>query len=339
MSKKTDTAAKAQGQIFVGCDDGNAATDLVIMDPGQAPRTFVMPSRARSGIQGTTVIGGDATEGSVIPCYDTAGVQFTVGDLADAESARFDDYPTSPMNRVIIHHALRTAGLGGKEVVIATGLPLGWYYKGGEPNQVLIDRKKQSLEVAVRAMDDSDTAIIVRHEVYPEGLAAWVDYAVDDKGNLRADPNETVAIIDIGGRTTDSAVVLPGRRIDHARCGSADIGVLDVVGDVAVALQARFGVDIPSAMVEKALRDRQIKVYGKMHDIGAEIDAAVGRGTDTVLREVSRRLGKSPDVDRFLLVGGGAYLFKDVAKSYPNVSIPAQPELANARGFAKFLSL
>lgn len=336
-SKKADD--KTNAPIVVGCDDGNAATDIVLLNGGGVVDSLAIPSRARSGIHGTSIVGAEV-ESAVGPCYETEGAQFTVGDVPDAESARFDDYPISPMNRSIVHHALRLAGLGGKEVVIATGLPLGWFYKGGVPNAGLIERKKASLMMPIRALDGSPVAKIVRHEVYPEGLAAWVDYAVDADSNLLDGVlKETIAVIDVGGRTTDCAVVLPGRRIDHARSGSADIGVLNVVTDVCVALQKRFEFEVPAGAVEKALIDRKLKVFGKWQDIGTEIDAAVVRAMDTVLREVNRRLGKSPDVDRFLLVGGGAYLFEGIAKAYPNVVIPAQPELANARGFAKYLSL
>lgn len=335
MAKKPDSNAEP---IIVGVDDGFAATDVVIMDGAKVVHTLAIPSRARAGVHGTTVIGDEATEGPT-PCYETAGVQFTVGEMSDAESARFNDYPFSPMNRVIVHHALRLAGLAGREVRIATGLPLSMFYKGSEPNKEVIDRKIASLLTPVRSMDDTPVAKIVEHKVYPEGLAAWVDYAVDESGQMRAPKDESVGIIDIGGRTTDCAVVLPNRRIDHARCGSADIGALNVVEELRVALLKSMGFEFPGVALEKALRTRTIKKFGKTVDISSEVDAAIAQATDTVLREVNRRLGDAVDLDRILLVGGGAHLFKAVAQRYPNVTTPEHPEFANARGFAKFLSL
>lgn len=335
MAKKSETNG-SNAPIYVGVDDGFAATDIVVLEDKRVKK-LAIPSRARAGVLGTTVI-GEQTEG-VVPCYKTEGVEFTVGDMADAESARFNDYPFSPMNRAIVHHALRMAGLGGREVIIATGLPLSTYYKGDKPNAEVIERKNASIMTEVVAMDGSPVAKIVSHRVCPEGLAAWVDYAVDDDGKIRVDPSETVGVVDIGGRTTDCAVVLPGRRIDHVRCGSADVGVLNVVEQVRVALQKKFNVDIGGANVEKALRTRTVKMWGKQVDIGEEIDAAVAQTTDTVLREVNRRLGDGVDLDRILLVGGGAHVFKNVADRYPNVHIPDEPEFANARGFAKYLTL
>lgn len=336
MAKKPDTTT-ASAPIFVGVDDGFACTDIVVMEGGKVTKTLAIASRARSGVHGTSVIGGE--DDGIVPCYETEGVQFTVGELADAESARFNEYPFSAMNRAIVNHALRVAGLGGREVHIATGLPLSKFYSGDKPNAEVIERKHKSITTPVRSLDGAPMPIIVGHQVFPEGLAAWVDYAVDDNGKMRADPDETVGVIDIGGRTTDVAVVLPGRRIDHARCGSADIGALDVVEAVRLALQQNTGYDLGGVVVEKALRTRQLKMFGKLRDIGAEIDAAIVQSTHSVLREVNRRLGDAVDIDRILLVGGGAYLFKEVAKQYPNVTIPESPEFANARGFAKYLSI
>jgi plasmid segregation protein ParM len=336
MAKKPENMSQG-APIFVGVDDGFACTDIVVMEGGKVTKTLAIASRARSGVHGTSVIGGDV--GGIVPCYETEGVQFTVGELADAESARFNEYPFSAMNRAIVNHALRLAGLGGREVHIATGLPLSTFYKGDKPNSEVIERKRKSITTPVKAMDDGPMPIIVGHQVFPEGLAAWVDYAVGDDGNMRADADETVGVIDIGGRTTDVAVVLPGRRIDHARCGSADIGALNVVEAVRLSLQQSTGFDVGGAVIEKALRTRQLKMFGKVRDIGAEIDVAIAQSTDAVLREVNRRLGDGVDIDRILLVGGGAHLFKEVANRYPNVTIPESPEFANARGFAKYLSI
>ncbi|MGK9007660.1 plasmid segregation protein ParM domain-containing protein, partial [Citrobacter europaeus] len=57
------------------------------------------------------------------------GLDYTVSEyLPNADDTRFKDYPRSPLNRVLVHHALRVAGFGGKDVSIATGLPVSYYY-------------------------------------------------------------------------------------------------------------------------------------------------------------------------------------------------------------------
>lgn len=324
-------------EIVVGCDDGFAATDLVVYENGNV-RRLKIPSRARSGIHGTSVIG--TADGQTAPCYKTEGMQFTVGDLPDADTADFANYPVSAMNRVIIHHALRLAGLGGKSVRIATGLPLSSYYRGAVANDEFIQAKRQSLlSVPVEPMDSSETANIVSHEVFPEGLAAWVDYALDDRGQVRVDLSETVGVIDIGGRTTDIAVVLPGRNIDHARLGSVEIGALNAMDEVRIRILQKYGFELPHGHIENAIQTGTIKAYGKPVDVKEIVDPIMESVTQSILNAVNKILGKGIDIDKVLLVGGGAHLFKGVAAHFPQAVIPDEPEYANARGFAKFLSL
>lgn len=336
MSKKTVAIPE---EIVVGVDDGFAMTKVVVMQGGVVIKRLMIPSRARSGVHGTTVIGDSGDESDIDSRYETEGVIYTVANLADSESARFDEYPFSGMNRAIITHALRAAGLGGKQVRIATGLPLGTFYKGSAPDAGVIQRKIQSLLTAVRPLDDSAVAKIDSHNVFPEGLAAWVDYAVDEAGNIRQNLDEAVGIIDIGGRTTDIAVVLPGRQIDHARCGSADLGVLNVIEEVAIAIKKERDVTLGADKIEPALRTGKVKLWGKDVDITPLIEQAVVSVMGAILREVNRRLGSAVDLDKVILVGGGAHVFGTVAKQYPNIDIPQDPEFANARGFAKYLNI
>jgi plasmid segregation protein ParM len=338
-AKVTAAVNAAAGKVItVGVDDGFAMTKVIILEDGVVTKSLMIPSRARPGVHGISVIGSDIDSGPV-PCYETEGTKFTVGDLKDAETARFDAYPYSSMNRVIIHHALRVAGLSGQDVRIATGLTLKMFYKNGEPNAELIAKKDASIRLPVVSADASAVANIVEHAVYPEGLAAWVDYAVGDDGKVRVNLQETVAVIDIGGRTTDVAVILPSKQIDHARLGADDVGVLDVIESVRGAVLRKYDVDLPVNKADEALRTRTFTMWGKPVDIAVEVDAAIAQVFDTVMRSVNRALGKGSDIDRILLVGGGAHVFKDVASVYPNIVIPKDPEYANARGFAKYLSL
>lgn len=325
--------------LKVGIDDGASDTKIVVISPEGSVTQTSIPSRARAGVMGTTVIGEFGAAASVFPGYETEGTRYTVGDFRDSETARFDDYPFSGMNRAIIAHALRCAGLGGMTLDIATGLPLSVFYRGGSPDDVAIAAKKASLLKPVLALDGTDTFKVGANEVFPEGLAAFIDYAIDAKGNLRIDlESETVGIIDIGGRTTDMAVIARGA-VDHARSGSENIGVLDLIEAMGLALAKELGAAVPAYAIDKALRTRTITAWGKKKDIGALIDDCAKNVLERIMREINRRMGSAVDIDRILLVGGGAKVFGPVASQYPHITIPEDPEFANARGFAKYLSL
>lgn len=341
MSKQAK-AAELESIVDVAVDDGHAGIKLAVLENGRITKFLRINSRARAGIHGTTMIDHPSSDdgGIIVPGYSTAGAQYTVGDFADAEGARFDDYPVSGLNRVLVHHALRMAGLGGRKVRLATGLPLSRFFKGEKPNDSLIKAKDEAIRLPVLPADGSATAEIVEHRVFPEGLGAWINYAVGDDGELRDGlEDETVAIVDIGGRTTDTAVILPGRRIDHARSGSADIGVLNVIEAMAVALLKDKGVEIPAHSIESSLVTRSIRMWGKDQDVGAFVDAAAEEVLTRIMREINRRLGTGVDIDKILLVGGGAHVFKAALTRYPNIIVAEKPEFANAFGFAKYLGV
>lgn len=343
MSKQDNNSVAPDDIINVAVDDGHAGIKLVILEDGRVAKSLRIHSRARAGIHGATMIdhpGAGAEEGFVVPGYATGGENYTIGNFADAENARFDDYPFSGLNRVLVAHALRLAGLGGKKIRLATGLPLSRFFKGEKINEDVINQKLDSFDVPVVPADNSAVAEIVEHRVFPEGLSAWIDYAILPDGTMREEVSqETIAVIDVGGRTTDTAVILPDRRIDHARSGSADIGVLNVIEAVGVALHKELGAEVPAHSIEQALTTKTIRAWGKSVDISAHVEAAADDVLSRVMREVNRRLGTGVDLDKIILVGGGAHVFKTALNRYPNIEVADEPEFANARGFAKYLGI
>lgn len=323
--------------IDVGCDDGFSNTDVVVIDPAGAINATKISSRARSGMFTTTQVAG--LGGSVTPVYETEGLKYTVG-LEDGESAGFEDYPFSHMNRAIVHHALRVAGLGGKKVRLCTGLPLQRYFNGDSPDDAVIARKMASLAKPLRSVDDTPVANIVEQYVFAEGLAGWMDYAVGADGSYRVPEDETVGFLDLGGKTADMGVIRPGARVDFARCSTVNFGLLDVVKQLRPMLSRRFdGAELPGETIEKALVSRRLRMFGKEVDIGEEVATAVRNVADSILNEANRCLGKGADLDKVLIMGGGAYVFDVVAKAFPHAVVLENPELANARGFAKFMRL
>lgn len=326
--------------VCVGLDDGFLMTNVAIMNQGLVTHMSEVSSRARWGAHANTSMSGlGEDKPELCSSYDTGEGTFTVGNFHDSESARFDEYPVSGMNRAIIHHALRVAGLSGKKIKMATGLPISMYYKNGQKNTDFIDRKIASAMKPVKCIDGSETAQVVEHHVYPEGLSAWIDNALDTKLKLRVDLSIPSAVIDIGGRTTDTAVILPGRNIDHSRSGSADIGVINVIEMITRKLAQRFSAEVPIHFAEQAISTKSVTLWGKKHDVSAEVESSRIEVAEQIMREVNRKLGSAVDIGYILLVGGGAHVFENIKTRYPNILIPENPEFANARGFAKYMQV
>lgn len=329
---------------IIAVDDGFAETKVFGII-GNERIQFSIHSAARTGAQGAVE---SMSKALVHPTYSTEGMIYTVGaNLQNAESARFDDYPFSGMNRAIVHHALRLAAkqvpaLLETPITVATGLPLFSYYAGGRPNHEFIGRKVHSLIQPIQATDGSPVTQIASHQVFPEGLAAWVDYAMDDDLAMRDGIDEqTIGVIDVGGRTTDIAVILPGQMIDHAHTNSVEVGVQDVLNILADRLNSRFStqfgmrVALTPHQLQEAITG-SVKLFGKPQDVQQELQEAVREVVDRLQREVTKRLGNAAMLDKVLLVGGGAALFAQLSDLLPNIEIPEDPSFANARGFAKY---
>lgn len=320
--------------ILVGVDDGYAMTKIALPDG----KLLQIPSRARTGVHGVSSLGRGGDE--ELDCgYETEGGQYTVGRYVEGEGTRFDDYPFSPLNRVVVHHALRLAGLSGRQVKVATGLPVKHYFVGTQPNAAVIKRKTGSLDKPVTPiLAGALSADIVMNYVFAEGVAAWIDHAIDAKGNVVVDMGAPAAVVDIGGRTTDCVLVLPGLKVDHARSGTGEIGVLRLYDIVASRVQQAHGVsEVPLYAVEDAVRTGKIRLWGKDTDISEIVADAKREVGEQILREVQRRIGYGADLDKVVFVGGGAVVFDQMRSAYRNACVPEKPEFANARGLLKFM--
>ena len=324
--------------VQLGLDDGYACTKLAL----ENGRLLSIPSRARIGHSGVTWMQDDQQQ---IFEYQTHGQVYSVGAV-DGEPTHFDGYPVSDMNRVIVQHAFQQAGLSGQLLRVVSGLPVSAFYShSGERRTETIKQKIQSLKVETQGLGGASAplpACVAFHDVIPEALAAWYDYVIvekEDGATLdQARLDAPVAIVDIGGRTTDY-VVVQDQGIVHGSSGSLNRGLLDVKTQVAHSIQDAFDLTTVSEQrVALALESNTIRLHGKEHDVSALIQIARQELVERLYTETRRLLGQGAELDQILFVGGGsAALAQHIADWFPNQLIAAHPAYSNARGMLKYL--
>lgn len=329
--------------VQLGLDDGYAYTKLALADG----RLFAIPSRARIGHAGVTWM---HEEQQRIFEYESKGTIYSVGAV-DGDPTHFDGYAVSGLNRAIVQHALQSVGLAGKSLHLVSGLPVGAFYRGdGQQRTTFIQQKRDNLEMTVQPLSrQSDQgkpvtqpACIAFHEVVPEALAAWYDHVIltcAEGVTLDADRVASpIAIVDIGGRTTDY-VVVQDQGVVHSSSGSLNRGLLDVKTQVAQSIRDAFDLETVSEQrVAVALEQQSIRLHGKEHDVSELVSIAQGELVERLYTETRRLLGQGAELDRILFVGGGsAALAEDIANWFPNQSIAEHPAFANARGMLKYL--
>lgn len=333
MKKMTDSPSMTP--IPVGLDDGYAFTKIALPDG----RLIAIPSRGRIGRSGVTWVHQGQQR---IFEYETEGTVYSVGAV-DGEATHFEGYPTLGLNRSIVQHILQDAGLAGRTVHAVSGLPVGAFYrKNGQLRQETIDKKRDSLKIAAKPLAETVPAGIAFHDVIPEALAAWYDYVITEKAGkakLDADRLSTpVAIVDVGGRTTDF-VVVKDQGIVHASSGSLQCGMLDVKQQVTNGIQERFDLEtLGEQLVAQAVEKRVVRLHGRDHDISSMVDRAKQEIVERLHAETRRQLGLGVELDQILFVGGGTVaLAEHITNWFPNQAIAEHPAFANARGMLKYL--
>lgn len=326
----------------VGVDDGFSQTCICT----DSLETLIIPSSARSGknkkVSLSFTSGEDEDMEYEIKKDDEESSFFTF--TKDGEPTHSNAYPFSELNRSIVHHALHSAGLSGASLRVCSGLPVSMFYNGFEPNESNKTKKVHNLlnrKVHPSKKDDSSDITIVEHVVIPEGIASWFDYIITSNGKVRRgiDPAAPIAFVDIGGNTTDVAVIKDSR-IDLSRSGSIRAGVIHVRELLKIEILRAFDLDdIPADEMGRAIRTGGCKIYGKQEDVSSFLADSVSDVSGQIKRDLEIKLGKGSDLDKVVFVGGGSLLFSDVvgSKMFRNGSISSNPELSNARGMMKYI--
>lgn len=325
---------------FVGCDDGHFGVKLVTENQdGSLLQTYVH-SRVASGAQ---VISMNDGEDNMYQAED--GQNYTVSETLPHIDTRFADYGLSDINRVLVNHALIKAGMSGMDVRLVTGLPVDDFFIANKPNADFIERKVKSLteKTVVNKNDSIRCARVIGHVVQPEAIAAFYDLLINNDGSANKELEELVAhnaigIIDIGGKTTDSAVIVNGGKgIDPARSGTSAIGGLSLNVAVEQRLKDAFQLSqLSSTQVEKAVLTGSLRVFGKDNDCSALVNEEKKVLADQIIVATKRKMRDAADLEKVYFVGGGSLLLKDQLKDlFPHAEFVADPQFSNARGMFK----
>ncbi len=279
--------------------------------------------------------------------YEIDGKRYAAGEVRHPEETRYDGYPYSPGNLAITIHALRLHGAKG-DVRVVCGMPMSRYYDAeGRRREEAVSHKRTAwmkdvtgYEANGQALTDEEMPRIVGVSVVSEAVAAWFDQVVDDRGDvLERRLQEQIAVVDIGGRTTDVAVVQDAEVL-MANSGTTDHGVLDVYGAINRRIQSDLGLTrpIPRQRIVEGLETGVVRVGTHEMDIRAVRAEEQRLLVERIQVFVTTLLGSEAAlIDRVVFVGGGAMMLsRELNDLYPNMEIAPEAQYANARGMLKY---
>lgn len=339
--------------INVVDDNGYYAHKLAYFD-NKRIQTLKIPSIVGSADQAVTSTGGHHVD-----MYQTEGGLFVCNPAIQKPiPVRTNDYNTSPLNRVLVHHGMMRAGLSGAKVRLATALPVRDYFlNGGGRNEEKIRGQHENMMKPVympgsNGEQGKSTVEVVKHSVYAECVSAAVDFLLDDEGNERFSIDQLfapIAVWDFGGSTFDVVALNPDFSILQGNSGTTQKGTYDIRTNLEGLLKERLKKEtgssfdrIPSWLYESAFTKGVVPVTagGTMKNI--EVRDIVLEAAKPVVSEIrqfaSQTLGGDFLSYQFnILVGGGALLCRELFEGIAS-NIVVLDEFANAKGMLKYMT-
>ncbi len=321
---------------FIGLDAGCAYIKLAYFDDSGAIVEKSIPSLAKLGKSTVSINQGTGVT------YLCDGEEWSINpDLTNTEDTRFRSYPYSELNAVLSVHGLVEEGFTKSDNLhVASGIPLNHFYNGPDIDQGNIDKKLRNFHRDISVRGGGDLPEPQLKHVYPEALAGWVDICLGDDGTVVEEQERPVGLVDVGGRTTDIAVCLPGFQIDPDFTVTVDRGYLDVCEKLNEYLIQDYDAGrLNTAVLDESLRSKTIHLYRNQapQDITKQVKNAINFVSNEIMRDVERKL-KGQHLAGTCFFGGGAEHMRDRIEQGKNTFIPERPQFSNARGYLKTLA-
>lgn len=323
--------------ILVAIDDGHSQTKYYTVIDGVEKRGAVQ-TFVRKVEEGSSNVRRDQN-GNLINAYDVGEPSeketFVVSNDGGSFQNIVKDYHGTNSNLAMIHHVLLSElDLAGKEASLVLGLPLNRFYNanGTVRSEYVKSKKSRIKNTPVTTHGDRKTVEITDVKVIAQAVAAWSDCRERAAFMDGVGDDSRLAIIDIGGGTTDVVSMTMDGVIDHEPSRTVDCGMLNVYNLLTDHLRIRFpGENLTVALMQKALRT--YRIFGE--DVSREIAGVVSQVTEQIT-SAADKLGTGRAFDAGIwILGGGAEVFYDAIKSkfpHANVHLHDDSEFANVRG-------
>jgi hypothetical protein len=282
---------------------------------------------------------------------------FSIDETLDGIDTRADmGYQLSDGAVAMNQYSLSKCGFSGRDVYLATGLPVEDFYRGTslmplaeyKENKAAAFLNAEILNVidetgTPAATDHKSLVNVVSSSVYPEGASAYYDMVISTDG-VRDDSRFAgdVVIIDMGSYTTDICLVGKGGKVRQDSIKTIkDCGFLKMFDNFKKGCVASgLGIQtdrIPRERMEKALLTNKLETIRQEIDVKDIVEAVIKEITDEITTKTKLLLGDRLDfVTDIVAIGGGANYIKNHFTEFSEViQVPSNPQFSTAIGYLK----
>jgi len=222
----------------------------------------------------------------------------------------------------------------GVTIELVTGLPVSYFADRGKLTEEL--KGTHMVKVAGRRRQRLDIAHVV---ILPQGLAAVLSEALDERGKIRPGPvaEGAAGLIDVGGHTINVATFQELREIAR-QTTSIDAGAWGPLTEIGKRINAAFpGQELRGHEVAEAVRSGTIRHYGETRDVSGIAEDVLRPFARQILAEATQVWGSAARLDVLLVAGGGAGLVGPaLAAEFPHVRVLDNPQWSNVEGYLRF---
>ncbi len=337
-------------KLIVGADIG---CNYAKIYAGAGRQLAIRSSVSTKPQVGVSVASSAGSDEIVLKIND--GIYAVGAKVADPIDTRFSNYYSSDLNAAIALAAmLREFGdLSESSISAVFGMPLNVFYNSkGEQNDALIKARakawKQQASVVSSlgggAVLPRDGSVFGKLNGAAEGVAVYLDWLLNEEGEQQHDAQGLTLVVDIGGNTTDIALIDNGVVLFGGTSTSFEVGALHLYERVASAAKDRMGLmrTPPLSAIELAIREG-----GGWLSIGnnkENIRDLVANERRALVNEIVPRIEKIvtsrlDEIGTVLFAGGTSKLLADDLKAVQVGSaktvVVEDPQFANARGYYK----
>lgn len=219
-------------------------------------------------------------------------------------------------------------GLSTKEEFIrmVIGLPISQYRsKKDKMIEVIEDNKILNFKLN----GEERTVCIEDAAIFPEGVATYYDLDLEKRKVLL---NKDLIVLDIGGRTTDIALLKAGKKRSVAKSTSLDVGMINIYNDMINEINSIYTLGLNIEDAENIIKNG-LEVDGEKKDT-TFIKDIIRNNIEKVFKElnISYPVRTSPVL---VTGGGGRSFFKSIKKRYPSAELVADNLFSNANGYKR----
>ncbi|MBM7557500.1 ParM/StbA family protein [Halanaerobacter jeridensis] len=220
---------------------------------------------------------------------------------------------------------------------LVTGLPIKYYENHKDTFK---NKLTETFKVKLKNINNnfvSKKINIKKTTIIPQGLASYYDFIMDEKGQVTANIEGGLGIVDLGGLTIDCVAFNKGELIKGSPISFSE----GIRKRIFKKIQDYLDIDVSQDIIKKQILKGEdyIEVRGQIYDFKEVKEEEINKLARDIALQIQNRWESYLMIDKILITGGASILLFDSLEEhlagFPCEQINLEPQFSNCRGYVK----